>query len=190
MTPREPLGALRNMSAPPRSTLTLRPFQAPVAVPRRTDRGAPSNWGLAWYARVDLDEILRDRWPGWSERLGGLVPEGLGDLRLRGALALARACAGSPDPPGSPEPDLREDLADELLRRMRDLAPEPPLPALMLATQVSPRPRLTERDAARALAVLTHLSGRTCDLSASPLLGEALLEGRPVDLWIAENAHD
>jgi hypothetical protein len=189
MTPREPLDALRNMSAPPRSTLTLRPFQVPLAVPRRTDRGAPSNWGLAWYARVDLDQILQARWPDWSDRLGDIVAPCLGNLRLRGALALARACTGTPDHPGTPDLSLHEDRADELLRRVRMLVPEPALPALMLATQVSPRPRFAERDPARTLAILTHLSGRTCDLGASPLLSEALLEGRPVDLWIAEAAH-
>jgi len=54
--------AQRNMSAPPRSTLTLNPFRIPAEVAKAAG-GALTNWGLAWYARVDFDQILKAHWP-------------------------------------------------------------------------------------------------------------------------------
>jgi hypothetical protein len=161
------------MSAPPRSTLTVRPFRAAGTEPGQP----PSNWGLAWYARVDFDACVKGRWPGWP---GGL--EGSARRRLHAAVALLRPChpaalAGVPD----------ETLTDELLRRADSI--EGHLPPLLMATPTSPEPRLLEPDPLRALAVLTHLSGHTCDPGGSSLYSEALRAGRALDLWIPEPAH-
>ena len=103
-------------------------------------------------------------------------------VRGCGALALLRG-----QEPGDPGTGPVEILADELLR----LAPALPgqLPPLLVATRASAAPRPLEPDPLRALAVLTHLSGRTCVPGGTALLSEALLQGHPIDLWTAEDPH-
>ena len=175
---------LHNMSAPPRSTLTLHPFQVAGGAP-----GGATNWGLAWFARVDLDHLLRDRWAEWALdlRAGGAPGRRPPHLRLCGAVALARLEAGLCAHPSDLEATLPERLGDELLERAPALVRG--LPDLLVASRASAGARDVEGDPARVLAVLTHLSGRTCAPQGSPLLSEALREGHALDLWTAEAAH-
>ena len=160
---------LANMSAPPRSTLVLNPFKAAP--------GRATNWGLAFCARVDLDLNLRALWPGWARGLVHPEPGRRRHLRLCGALAVLAGVH-----PASLEHELFETLCDDLLRR----APAADLPPLMLASRATAEARTPEPDPLRALAILTHLSGRTCDPAGTPLLSEALQEGHAIDLWTAE----
>ena len=182
---------LRNMSAPPRSAVTLHPFQVPAAKDPTAAQGAPTNWGLAWYVRVNFDWVLEARWPRWSGKLGDIA-FGRGHrshLRLCGAVALARIQDGIAAHPQRLEARLCEELGDELLRRAPGFERALALPPLMMATRASQTPRDADQDPARTLAILTHLSGQTCDPAGSPLLSEALREGHALDLWIAEAAH-
>ncbi len=181
----------RNMSAPPRSTLTLQPFRLPDERAAEPARGAPTNWGLAWYARVDFDRILLDRWPQWGGRLSGVAGPGVRQthVRLCAAVALARGQGVSLNDPWFLDASLDEELADELLGLAPTLSRAGALPPLMLATRASSPGPDPDPDPVRTLAVLTHLTGRTCDPGGSPLLSQALREGLPVDLWIPEAAH-
>ena len=99
---------LRNMSAPPRSTLTLHPFQVPAAKDPTVTQGAPTNWGLAWYARVNFDSVLAAQWPRWSGKLRNqsVSPGQRSHLRLCGALALARIQDGIAAHPQKLEDEL------------------------------------------------------------------------------------
>lgn len=182
--------AQRNMSAPPRSTLTLNPFRIPAEVAKATG-GALTNWGLAWYARVDFDQLLKAQWPRWAGKLRNpTTSPGQGKyLRLCGAVALARIHEGVPAHPGKLGAGQREELGDELLRRAPELSRARALPLLMLVTRAADTLQTTDADPIRALAILTHLSGRTCDPGGSPLLSEVLQEGYAIDLWTAEASH-
>lgn len=185
--PPHPEGAsvLHNMSAPPRSTLTLRPF-APCAAPLAAEGTHPTNWGMCWLLRVDIETSVCEAFPG-------LLPWDIADILhnpfLLGALSLARRRRGLAGDPDLLMGRSKENLADELTC----LAPGPEeaagLPVQMMATPAGREDRAIERDPGRILAVLTHLSGRVCDLSASPAVAEALLRATPLDLWAPENAH-
>jgi hypothetical protein len=182
---------LRNMSAPPRSTLTLHPFRLPEGRPAAPAEGTPTNWGLAWYARVHFDWILRDQWPQWGHRLGGCAGSAgrQAHIRLWAAVALARGQDLSLDDPWNLDARLDEELADELLGLAPALARMGTLPSLMLATRAVGQGPDPDPDPVRTLAVLTHLTGRTCDPGGAPLLSQALRDGLPIDLWIPEAAH-
>jgi len=182
---------LRNMSAPPRSTLTLHPFRLPGERPAEPAQGALTNWGLAWYARMVFDQILRDRWPRWGRLLGGCAGHAgrQTHIRLCAAVALARSQDASPIEPWDLDARLDEELADELLGLAPALVMAGTLPPLMLATRAEGPGPDPDPDPMRTLAVLTHLTGRTCDPGGAPLLSQALREGLPVDLWIPEACH-
>ena len=189
--PAEGRQALRNMSAPPRSTLTLHPFQVQLGMGPVVTQGTPTNWGLAWYARVNFDWILEAQWPRWAGKLRNR-PDRSGrrsHLRLCGAVALARIQDGIPAHPRKLEEGLGEELADGLLRRVPGFDRAGTLPAMMLATRASQAPRNADKDPVRALIILTHLTGRTCDPSGSVLLSESLREGYTIDLWTPEASH-
>lgn len=164
---------LHNMSAPPRSTLLLRPRQ-----PAQDQGGgpAPSAWGLAWFARVDFDACLAAR--------GTPVAGGTGRARLLGAVELARTLAGEAVAREDLEGFSDEVLEDELLDRAARQVPDPSLPAMLMASPAEGR-RPAERDPGRLLAFLLHLTGRTCDLGGPPIIGAALREGAVLDLWAA-----
>lgn len=176
----EAADTLRNMSASPRSTITLQPFRARAE--SGMEDGEPTNWGLSWVLRVDIGRMVLDAFPGWQPwnlLTIGCVPE----PGLCGALALAQARQGTPaDPWGLCKRNV-EDLADELMRLAPNAIEVPGLPTLMMATRVSQDERPLETDPSRALAVLTHLSNGVCDLSASPMVAEALLAAIPMDFW-------
>ena len=199
MTSAEGGPPLANMSAPPRSILTVKPFQ--TAAPEAA--GILTNWGLAWYARVDFEGHLRALWPEWAEALldpGRAPTPGAAarrpaaapqrqlrpsparkvHLRLCGAVALAR---GAQSHPWALEPELGEALVDELMRLAPDRASS--LPPLLFATPARGPARPLEPDPLRVLAILTHLSGATCDPAGSPLFSEALRESHVLDLWRA-----
>ena len=172
---------LANMSAPPRSVLVVTPFRA-AASPAPS--GTRSNWGLAWHARVDFDHHLRSLWPRWAAPMDedDLPPARKAHLRLCGAVALALGTH-----PETLAACLGETLVDDLMRLAPALTAG--LPSLLMATPAQDPARPLEPDPLRALAILTHLSGRTCDPGGSPLFSEALREGRVIDLWTAEADH-
>jgi len=181
LTAPETVQALANMSAPPRSRVTVQPFRVPREDGAASGPHKLANWGLAWFSRVDFDANLRTCWPGWAPE-GGSARRSA-HLRLCGAVALVRGRIH----PRDLERELGEDLGDELLRLAPVLAST--LPPLLMATRAAEPTRPLEADPLRALALLTHLSGRTCDPAGPPLLSEALLEGHALDLWTPEATH-
>jgi hypothetical protein len=104
-------------------------------------------------------------------------------------VALARGQDLSLDDPWNLDARLDEELADELLGLAPALARMGTLPSLMLATRAVGQGPDPDPDPVRTLAVLTHLTGRTCDPGGAPLLSQALRDGLPIDLWIPEAAH-
>lgn len=188
--PLEDPQVLRNMSAPPRSTLTLHPFQVPTEATPETGHGRPTNWGLNWFTRVTLDGILRSRWPDWAAvAKSDHSATRRVHLRLCGAVALARYEVGSPVHPSSLESELGEDLGDELFLHVRELAASQSLPPLMLATPALYPGKPIDEDPVLTLVILTHVSGRTCEPEGSPLLSSALCEGHVIDLWATGGVH-
>jgi hypothetical protein len=134
---------LHNMSAPPRSTLTLQPFQ-PLACSTPEEQEVSTSWGLSWVLRVDLDEILRGtfpNWGGWDIAFPGSPTPG-----LCGALALAKERRGLPTDPWPLFDRLTEELVDELM----ELAPQEcevqGLPPLMMASPSGRAVRPVETD--------------------------------------------
>ena len=182
MTPAEGGPPLGNMSAPPRSILVVTPLR--IQTPQAPEPpGAITNWGLAWHARVCFDFNLHALWPHWAGPLRQDHPSGLdkAHLRLCGAVALAfgiqpEALAGC----------LGETLVDDLMRLAPDRTAD--LPPLLFTTPARDPARPLEPDPLRALAMLTHLSGTTCDPAGSALFSQALREGHMLDFWTA--AHD
>jgi hypothetical protein len=83
------------------------------------------------------------------------------------------------------ESGLGEELGDELLHRAQSLSRSQTLPPMLLATKASEQEKTLEEDPIRALVLLTHLSGRTCEPGGSPLLSVALQGGLTIDLWTA-----
>jgi len=168
---------LANMSAPPRSVVVVTPFRARTLAPA----GVLTNWGLAWRTRVCFDLNLQALWPEWAQALDPDDRSGLdkAHLRLCGAVALALGTR-----PEALAASLDETLVDDLMRVAPELTG-----GLLLATPARDAVRPLEPDPLRALAILTHLSGRTCDPGGSPLFSEALREGRTIDLWTAEADH-
>jgi hypothetical protein len=111
--------ALHNMSAPPRSRMTVQPLrsadiQVTVSTPQA---GSRSSSGLTWLMRIDLDRLIKAHLPGFESWIadGKLQPGNAADqnetgdsvessplpaaltgdhyLRLRCCLAIARAMA-------------------------------------------------------------------------------------------------
>lgn len=177
---REGNHALHNMSAPPRSVLTLKPFRpAEPSVP--TKGGAA--WGLSWRLRVAVEAVIQDAYPE-------MLPPDIADLRnsayLVGAVALARKHRGLEADPETLFGHPFEALADELVRLAPGAEEVPELPRQMMVSFADGVDREPARDVAVVLAVLTHLCGSVCDLSASARVAPALLNGAVLDLWAPE----
>lgn len=194
----------RNMSAPPRSTVSFRPYGTTSATtPAQALNG--TGGGLRWIFRVHTDSVLKAHLPDLAERMGKLRSSALDDargqdkesaahavsqvrsLRLAGLLSLAAILAGEDD---QPSPDaLAEVPVETLLDRLSDLARRMPivrsLPALAFAERWCGLGlgRTATDDPHAALWVLTHLNGRTFDRDGAPLLAPDLAEGGAWDLY-------
>ncbi len=185
-----------NMSAPPRSTFTFKPYGTGRSThPER--RARPT--GLVWCLRVGPDVLLRQPARALTRTMAALRREALAcaraqdkagaaariaevrRLRLAGLVQLAAGLVGAD--PG----DLGAPLED-LLDRLTDLArplPKPPLPAMgvvELVSQAGSARRKTTTDLVAGLSLLTHLNGHTYDRDGPPTLAAGLAEGRLYDL--------
>jgi hypothetical protein len=187
-------GLARNMSAPPRSSISFRPYRSEAALP-----GVAATNGLCWRLRADPDALIRAHRPGLNRRMGALrrqiqacaedqprsaaLTAELRLLRLSGVLDLAASLTGTAS-------DLPADVPLEtLLDRLADLSrtlPQANLPAMGIVDPVTPEAhrKPPAEDLLAALWVLTHLNGRTFDRDGLPLLAPGLEDGRAYDLYI------
>lgn len=187
-------GLARNMSAPPRSSISFRPYRSEAALP-----GVAATNSLCWRLRADPDALIRAHRPGLNRRMGALrrqvqacaqdqprsaaLTAELRLLRLSGVLDLAASLTGTAS-------DLPADVPLEtLLDRLADLSrtlPQANLPAMGIVEPVTPEAhrKPPAEDLLAALWVLTHLNGRTFDRDGLPLLAPGLEDGRAYDLYI------
>jgi hypothetical protein len=196
-----------NMSAPPRSTVSFRPYglaQSTASAP------APSGQtcGLQWLLRADPDALLKAALPDIAQRMQDLRQEALSQargkdkqaaskniaklrsLRLAGLVSLAADLAGVESGPGGTASDRQplETLQDSLT----DLAsrlPDPPawLPALAIAESLAGGGARSDAGSTDTLAVLwalTRINGRTFDREGIPHLPADLAEGGAYDLYV------
>lgn len=182
----EALSNLQNMSAPPRSTLTLVPFRA-VTEPGLLEPSQQTAWGFVWRRRVDIVQTVHHAFPG-------LLPWDLALLRqnpyLVGAVGLARRFRGLEADLDLIEVSSREDLSDELVQLCPRQGEVQGLPNQMMVTPADQVERVIEGDPVTVLSVLTHLSGQVFDMSLSPRVADYLLKGEALDLWTpAEGSH-
>ena len=198
-------GLAQNMSAPPRSTISFRPYGID---PDDTGAARPaSGQGLRWLLRADPDALLLAHLPEVRQRMTALNRQALafskaGDtpasqkllarvscLRLGGLVLLAeqrvvRTSATDFAP-------LEEQPAEVLLDRLTDLAARfthPPawLPALGIVEPVESMKKDAHPDSTDVLAclwLLTHLNGRTFDRDGPSLLASGLAENQAYDLY-------
>ncbi len=187
-------GLARNMSAPPRSSISFRPYRSEAALP-----GVAATNSLCWRLRADPDALIRAHRPGLNRRMGALrrqvqacaqdqprsaaLTAELRLLRLSGVVDLAASLSGTAS-------DLPADVPLEtLLDRLADLSrtlPQANLPAMGIIEPVTPEAhrKPPAEDLLAALWVLTHLNGRTFDRDGLPLLAPGLEDGRAYDLYI------
>jgi hypothetical protein len=196
----ERLSVVRNMSAPPRSTITFNPYGVD-ATPKCGSGSNEAAKGLRWVLRAEPVAILQAHLPGTGERVNDMFTAALRQdtrpppavfsrihaLILAGLVVVASRLAGD-EPQRTVEcleklpPEVLQDRLTELARR---LPPCPDLPAMAAAQPWSGLrlgyPSCT--DPLAVLYVLTHINGRTFDRDGSPLLAEGLEEGRVYDLY-------
>lgn len=187
-------GLARNMSAPPRSSISFRPYRSEAALP-----GVAATNSLCWRLRADPDALIRAHRPKLNRRMGALrrqlqacaqdqtrsaaLTAELRLLRLSGVLDLAASLTGTAS-------DLPADVPLEtLLDRLADLSrtlPKANLPAMGIVEPVTPEAhrKPPAEDLLAALWVITHLNGRTFDRDGLPLLAPGLEDGRAYDLYI------
>jgi len=187
-------GLARNMSAPPRSSISFRPYRSEAALP-----GVAATNSLCWRLRADPDALIRAHRPKLNRRMGALrrqiqayaedqprsaaLTAELRLLRLSGVVDLAASLTGTAS-------DLPADVPLEtLLDRLVDLSrtlPQANLPAMGIVEPVTPEAhrKPPAEDLLAALWVLTHLNGRTFDRDGLPLLAQGLEDGRAYDLYI------
>jgi hypothetical protein len=187
-------GLARNMSAPPRSSISFRPYRSEAALP-----GVAATNSLCWRLRADPDALIRAHRPKLNRRMGALrrqvqacaqdqprsaaLTAELRLLRLSGVLDLAASLTGTAS-------DLPADVPLEtLLDRLADLSrtlPQANLPAMGIVEPVTPEAhrKPPAEDLLAALWVITHLNGRTFDRDGLPLLAPGLEDGRAYDLYI------
>ena len=198
-------GLAHNMSAPPRSTVSFRPYGTTSATtPADALNGAGG--GLRWIYRAHPDAVLKVHLPALEESMDRLRASALGKaqdknreaaaeavtrirvLRLAGLVTLAAGLAGER---GMPSLDvLAGQPAEVLLDRLVDLADRMPvarsLPALAYAESWGGMNlgRTADSDPHATLWVLTHVNGRTFDRDGPPLLAPDLLQGGAWDLFV------
>ena len=189
-----PLRRIDNMSAPPRSTVNVRPLRAPAdADTAASNMHAPGACGLQVVARVSLDQLIRLRIPRAlaqprTTTAGGLDPAiEPAHRRLLAAVVLARRVVGgcragfaAMRVAAAQPPELLEDEFVALMRTLdgRDLH----LPAFGFfrdppdaAQPAIPR----ETNLARALFIAAHRYGELFLRDADPI---PQLFGRPQEL--------
>jgi hypothetical protein len=198
-------GLARNMSAPPRSTVSFRPYGT-GSEPAGKTHATPGNAGLRHVLRADPDALLLARLPGTVRRMRELRQEGLEAARRQGkpeaaervarvhALRLAGLIALASPLDGTGRGVTAEALADVTLESLQDrlvdlathLPPCPSLPAMAVAESLaggSMRGDTASVDALTVLWALTHLNGRTFDRDGLPSLATDLAEGGAWDLF-------
>lgn len=189
-----------NMSAPPRSTVTVRPIALEPATPRTAENPEPElpPCGLRLVARICIDELIRARTPDALARPWRAATADTDALRLDpdyrrllAAVALTRAATGEGradlHAPRTALPPA-EALQDELVANVRRLDGRAlRLPACGFfrdgpdTGELRDAPR--EDDVARALFILCHRYGDLFLRDADPI---ACLSGLTVDLIAAE----
>lgn len=198
-------GLARNMSAPPRSTVSFRPYGS--AGPAGVGRASPAEaTGLRHILRADPGALLQACLPDTVRRMRSLRvsgPAGAGRqdkgtaradaasihaLRLAGLVALASALVTGGTLPGTDalETEPLEVLNDRLVDLAGRLPPCPRLPAMAVAESLaggSTRGDPGSTDVLPVLWTLTHLNGRTFDRDGLPILAPDLAEGGAWDFF-------
>jgi hypothetical protein len=164
--------ALHNMSAPPKSRMTVQPLRPAGnhATVSATPVGARSSGGLAWVMRIDLDRLIKahlpdfESWVADGELHPGGTPAASGDglaveaaslpahltgdhyLRLRCCVAIARAMAERV-PVTTHDVEALRSLPHEMLcDELRSLnAAIDPVPLQLPALGIMTRPDDTDR---------------------------------------------
>lgn len=198
-------GVAHNMSAPPRSTVSFRPYGARAG--KATKTGVmPASAGLRHLLRADPDVLLAACLPDTARRLRAWQREWLAAasgqnpaaasahstrlcaLRLAGLVALAASLAVGA--PAAVVADLAEEPLEALQDRLADLAgrlpSSPALPAMAVAESLAgdaSRGGPGTTDALAVLWALTHLNGRTFDRHGPPILAPDLAAGGAWDLF-------
>ena len=189
MRHRSPRGRLENMSAPPRSKVTVRPLRAPET----TDADAtpdpmrlPGACSLRLVSRVRLDELITARIPralanSWTPatKATGLDPNLTREYRrLLASVVLARRVTGEPHAAyaamRAAASTPQEALEDELVSRVRQLdGRRLGLPAYGFIRHYPEWGCFlkvpAETDVARALYIVTHCYGQSFLRDADPL---------------------
>jgi hypothetical protein len=164
--------ALHNMSAPPRSRMTVQPLRpaGSLTTVSAAPAGSRSSGGLAWVMRIDLDRLIKghlpdfESWVADGELHPGGTPAASGDglavgaaplpghltgdhyLRLRCCVAIARAMAGGAPVTTQGVEALRELPHEALCDELRTLsAAIDPAPLQLPALGIMTRPDDTDR---------------------------------------------
>ena len=200
-------GLIHNMSAPPRSTVSFRPYGLADSTPS-TPAPAEKTCGLKWVLRADPDALLNSALPDITSRMRDLRHEALAlargqdkaaasrniarlrGLRLAGLITIAASLAGEESSWDGFAPD--ELPAEALQDRLADLAsrlPSPPawMPAMAIAESLAgggARSDSGSTDALAVLWVLTRINGRTFDREGFPHLPADIAEGGAYDLYV------
>jgi hypothetical protein len=165
-------GVLHNMSAPPKSRMTVQPLRASGSGVQAgsTEASSCSSGGLAWVMRIDLDRLIKAHVPAFESWIadGKLHPGGdsvasgngvavkaaplhaslTGDhyLRLRCCVAIARVMAGGGPVTTQDVEALRSLPHEALCDELRSLnAAIDPVPLQLPAFGIMTRPDGTDR---------------------------------------------
>lgn len=200
-------GLIHNMSAPPRSTVSFRPYGLAESTPSAPPP-AETTCGLKWVLRADPDALLRSALPDVTARMRDLRHEALAlaqeqdkaaasrniarlrGLRLAGLITIAASLASEASPWDGLAPDELpvEALQDRLADLASRLPPPPPwMPAMAIAESLAGGGARSDPGSTDALAVLwalTHINGRTFDLEGPPHLAADIAEGGAYDLYV------
>jgi hypothetical protein len=165
--------ALHNMSAPPTMRIAVRPLGTPID-PRKPGRRGPRLPGYRGLARVDLEALLRERFPGSGLR--GPCQ------RLAALLLLARGAA--PEDHARLARSRRETLEDGLREAAAQLDPRAlGLPAFALVRAGAGGEGLPEPDPVTAIALLTRTAGAVFVAGRSPRVA-GLEQAVPVQCYL------
>lgn len=199
--------ALHNMSAPPRTTIEVRPLRA-RGEDRRKEREASApgaEAGLVLVTTVSLPVLLGRHFPGYEDAGPDDGParwhdgeESAGEpgkrasLRLRCLVVLSALAVGAP---GRHDRQAVEGLADASVEELEAawltnvgrLRPEelglPPFGLVRPAPSPGPLGEETEASLARALAVVSRTGGSVYCASREPVLPDYQRPFRPLRLY-------
>lgn len=196
---------VNNMSAPPRSTVSFRPYGLAESTPN-APAPAEKTCGLQWLLRADPDALLQATLPSVGRLITELRHEALSllpgnaagamhvakirSLRIRGLVSLTAHLAG--EDPGLDDFASEAQPLELLQDRLIDLAsrlPRPPagLPALAIAESLAgggARSDPGSTDTLAVLWVLTRINGRTFDRQGLPHLPADIADGGTYDLYV------